>query len=69
MAKARSSSETNAQEVVAMKKITKRTKRAKPRTKAKTNPVKTRSRTLSVGELDQVYGGQFITDPGTKDSN
>jgi hypothetical protein len=52
-----------------MKKITKRTKRAKPRTKAKTNPVKTRSRTLSVGELDQVYGGRFITDPGTKDGN
>ena len=52
-----------------MKKTTKPTKRPKPRTKARTNHVKTRSRTLAVGELDQIYGGRFVQDPGTKDGN
>ena len=52
-----------------MKKTAKQTRRPKQRTKARTNHVKTRSRTLAVGELDQVYGGRFAQDPGTKDGN
>lgn len=36
-------------------------------TKAKLNQVQTRRRELSVGELEQAYGGGLVDDQGTKD--
>jgi hypothetical protein len=34
--------------------------------KAKVNQVQTQRRLLDIGELDQVYGGKLVQDPGTK---